>query len=61
MGELLADLAVDLIPGQMERHRREVTSEEKFFPPTLALPPSRRWDMHAFLSYLPKTIQEETE
>lgn len=53
VGELLADLAVDLIPRQAGRHGRETASEEK--PPCPN--PSNR-DTHV-LSYLPKITQEE--
>lgn len=51
MGELLADLAVDLIPGQVGRQEgRRLRGKS----------PSR-WDTQAFLCYLTKTIQEEAE
>ena len=50
VGELLADLAVDLVPRQVGRQERKTTSEKK-------PPPSPT----AFLCYLPKTIQEEAD
>lgn len=51
MGELLADLAVDLIPGQVGRQEgRRLRGKSH-----------SRWDTQAFLCYLTKTNQEEAE